>query len=161
MPFTAFHFGPGTLLKALASRYVSLTAFVTSQVIIDLESGYHLLRGDWPVHRAAHTLPLGAVIGILSGTAVWVAGRWIRASEVAEIQAELEPLPAHVGGVVGGLSHPLLDGIMHADVQPFWPITTANPLLEVLELTRLHYLCLAAGVVGILLLALRVLMAKG
>lgn len=44
MPVTTFHFGPGALLKALVPRWISLTAFVISQVVVDLESGYHLLR---------------------------------------------------------------------------------------------------------------------
>jgi membrane-bound metal-dependent hydrolase YbcI (DUF457 family) len=157
MPFTPFHFGPAAVVKALIPRSFSLTAFVASQVLIDLESGYHLLRHEWPVHRVAHTLPVATAIGVLSGTLVYVAGRWFRPSARVEAHAELRPLAAHVGGLVGGLSHPLLDGIMHADIRPFWPISDANPLLGTVDLMTLHVACLASGVVGIGLLAARLL----
>jgi membrane-bound metal-dependent hydrolase YbcI (DUF457 family) len=51
------------------------------------------------------------------------------------------------------LSHPLLDGVMHADVQPLWPFSSANPFLERVDIGLLHALCLAAGALGLLLQA--------
>ena len=75
MPVTTFHFGPGALLKALVPRWISLTAFVISQVVIDLESGYHLLRQEWPIHRHLHSLVLAGVAGLLSGTLVFLAAQ--------------------------------------------------------------------------------------
>ncbi|HMJ10715.1 MAG TPA: hypothetical protein VK524_04870 [Polyangiaceae bacterium] len=155
MPFTPFHFGPAILFKAVAPRHVSLTAFAGSQVAIDLESGYHLLRGEWPVHRLAHTLPLATAIGIAAGALVWTAGRWLQPSDNVGVQAEVLPLPALIGGLLGGLSYPLLDAILHADVQPFWPLTRVNPLLDALDLPLLHQMCCATGAAGIALLLLR------
>jgi membrane-bound metal-dependent hydrolase YbcI (DUF457 family) len=152
MPFTPFHFGPAVLLKALAPRYVSLTAFVASQVAIDLESGYHLLQGNWPVHRLAHTLLVSTLIGVAMGTGVWFAGRQLRVVPGVELEPELGPLPAHAGGLLGGLSHSVLDAIMHADVQPFWPFTRSNSLLGALDLAQLHLFCMAAGAAGALVL---------
>ena len=61
MPATPFHFGPGLLIKAVAPHQFSVAAYSVAQVVIDLESGYHLLRGDYPVHRQAHTFFLGVV----------------------------------------------------------------------------------------------------
>src|SRR5690349_3393859 len=55
MPATPFHFGPGLLIKAVAPRQFSVTAYSVAQVVIDIESGYYLLKGDDPVHRQAHT----------------------------------------------------------------------------------------------------------
>lgn len=161
MPITPFHFGPGTLLKAVAPRHVSLTAFVLSQVVIDVESGYHLLVGDWPVHRICHTLPVAGLIGAVSGTVVWLVARLVPVTMPDEkmIRSEVEFTPAHLGGVIGGLSHPLLDGIMHADVKPFWPLVETNPLLGLVGLGQLHLLCLAAGVLGVGVLWLRKAMA--
>ncbi len=37
MPITPFHFGPGAVVKAVASRYFSFTVFAFSQGLIDLE----------------------------------------------------------------------------------------------------------------------------
>jgi hypothetical protein len=56
---------------------------------------------------------------------------------------------------VGALSHPVLDGIMHSDIEPFQPWTAANPLHGVVGLAALHLGCLIAGVVGLVLLLAR------
>lgn len=155
MPFTPFHFGPAALLKALAPRHVSLTAFVASQVAIDIESGYHLLRGSWPVHRLAHTLSLATVIGGALGLVVWRFGRRVRVVASGRYPEEVRPGPALIGGLLGGASHSLLDAIMHADVQPFWPFTLANPLLGAVDFAELHLLCAATGACGIAVLIWR------
>jgi membrane-bound metal-dependent hydrolase YbcI (DUF457 family) len=149
MPFTPFHFGPAILLKALAPRHVSLLAFALSQVAIDIESGYHLLREEWPVHRLMHTLPVATGAGVAVGTVVWLVGRRMAPARRAEIQAEVRALPAYAGGFLGGASHSLLDAIMHADVQPFLPFALSNPLLGVLDLAQLHLFCVVTGVCGV------------
>jgi membrane-bound metal-dependent hydrolase YbcI (DUF457 family) len=149
MPFTPFHFGPAMLLKALAPRHVSLTAFALSQVAIDIESGYHLLREEWPVHRIAHTLPVATGVGMAVGTVVWLAGRRTAPARSTGIQAEVQALPAYAGGLLGGSSHSVLDAIMHADVQPFWPFALSNPLLGALDLAQLHLFCVVTGVCGV------------
>ena len=76
MPFTPLHFGPGLLLKAAAPRHVSFTAFVASQVLIDLESLYNILRGAWPVHRELHTFAFGRC----EPRRNWVRRCWVAAS---------------------------------------------------------------------------------
>ena len=45
MPFTPFHFGPGAGIKATLPGRFSLIIFCYSQVMIDLEPLYFLLRG--------------------------------------------------------------------------------------------------------------------
>jgi membrane-bound metal-dependent hydrolase YbcI (DUF457 family) len=149
VPFTPFHFGPALLLKAVAPRHISLTAFALSQVAIDIESGYHLLREAWPVHRVLHTLPVASAAGIAVATFVWLAGRRIPPARAPEVQAEVQALPAYAGGLLGGISHSLLDAIMHADVQPFWPFALSNPLLGALDLVPLHLFCVVTGVCGV------------
>jgi len=67
----------------------------------------------------------------------------------------LNKLSSLVGGAVGGLTHPILDGIMHRDIRPFWPFTDANPLLGAIGLGALHALCLACGIAGAIVLAFR------
>ena len=148
MPFTPFHFGPATLLKAIGPRYFSLVAFVASQVVIDVESGYHLVRREWPVHRLAHTLPIATLVGVVTGVLVWLVGRRLTPSSEPAVQAEARLGPALLGGFLGGATHPVLDGIMHHDVHPFWPLTDANPLLSAVSLRALHLWCFATGVLG-------------
>jgi membrane-bound metal-dependent hydrolase YbcI (DUF457 family) len=160
MPVTPFHFGPGTLLKACAPRSVSLTSFVVSQVLIDIESGYHLLRGDWPLHRDVHSLLVSGLVGFLAGAVVWIVGRRVRPLSSAILNVEFEARPALIGGLVGGLSHPLLDSVMHADLKPFWPASAANPFLAAVSMGYLHVLCLASGVAGVGILIVRSRLAQ-
>jgi hypothetical protein len=51
MPFTPFHFGTGAAIKAAIPTRISFTVFCYAQVVTDFESGYFLLRGQYPVHR--------------------------------------------------------------------------------------------------------------
>jgi hypothetical protein len=166
VPFTPFHFGPALLLKGVWPGWFSFSAFVASQVAIDLETLYWLYRGEWPVHRYLHTLLGGAVVG--SGVALAVslvlrrlARRFPSARANLALVAEAALGPALAGGLVGGLSHALLDGIMHWDVQPFRPVAAGNPLLELLNVVHLHVGCAAAGLLGGLLLLGRVLRRRG
>lgn len=64
MPFTPFHLGPGATVKAVLGRYFSFTLFGLTQVIIDLESLYYLVQGEWPVHRFLHSYT-GATLVLL------------------------------------------------------------------------------------------------
>jgi len=44
---------------------------------------------------------------------------------------------------------------MHADMTPFAPFSQANPLLAAVPLGTLHLACIAAGFLGLTILALR------
>ena len=46
------------------------------------------------------------------------------------------------------LSHMLLDGIMHADLQPFVPFTASNTFLGIFSVEVLHDFCLYSWLVG-------------
>ena len=161
MPVTPFHFGPGLLGKGLAPRRYSWSAFVASNVIIDCESFYYLVRHEYPVHRQLHTFLGAALVGV--ATALLVVGlvrvaprlrAWF-ARQSPIVRAEGTPLGICVGAMVGALSHPLLDGVMHPDIEPFQPWTAANPLHGLISLSALHLGCLLAGVVGLILVIVR------
>ena len=155
MPATPFHFGPGLLLKAVAPHRFSVAAYSVTQVVIDIESGYHLLRGDYPVHRQAHTFFLGGLIGLLCGLITWRVGRWLaRPRDVVPeaLQAEYRMPIAVWSGVFGGVFHSVLDGIMHADIRPFRPFTDANPLYGLVSVRVLYLFCIITGLVGAALL---------
>jgi len=158
MPFTPFHFGPGLLVKSVVPRWFSFSAFAASQVVIDIESLYWLRRDEWPVHRVLHTIVGGALVGVAVAVGAMVVGGSFAARRLRDrpaLAAEARIGPALGGGVVGGVSHSLLDGIMHADIRPFRPFTSANPLLARLDVVDLHLLCVAAGVLGLVVLLIR------
>jgi hypothetical protein len=158
MPATPFHLGPGLLIKAAAPRQFSMAAYSLAQVVIDVESGYYLLRGEYPVHRQAHTFLLGGLIGMLCGLIVSrIGGWWARPRDAVPeaLAAEFRMPVAVVSGVFGGIFHSVLDGIMHEDMRPFRPFTDGNPLYELVSIRTLYLFCTITGLVGAALLLAR------
>ena len=156
MPFTPFHLGPGLLVKVAFRRGFSFTAFALAQVVIDLETLFFLLQGAPWVHRGLHTFVGGGLAGLAVALGVVVGGGRLRAlpglwAEVARV--EVAPGPALAGGLVGGLSHALLDALMHRDMHPLRPFAEGNPLLGRLELPALHLGCVLSGALALVVLA--------
>jgi hypothetical protein len=156
VPVTPFHFGVGLFAKGLAPRHVSFRTFCATQIAIDCESGYFLLRGEWPAHRFFHTL-LGA--SLLCAATVLVVGPTLpRLLHRLGLAERARRIPAHVLAVtalLGVLGHVVPDAIMHSDMHPFAPLTPANPLYEVLSLGPLHLLLVVMAVLGVLVLESR------
>jgi hypothetical protein len=164
LPVTPFHFGPGLALKGLAAPVFSWTAFAAAQLLIDCEPLYYMLQREYPVHRFFHSFVGAGAAGLVAGVCFLVA---LRASAIAAparlgslvrstssaARGEVSALGVLVGGLVGGLSHPLLDGMMHPDVRPFMPWSNANPFLGLVGLAPLHLACVAAALFGAVCLA--------
>lgn len=160
MPVTPFHMGPGLAAKAVLGRHLSLVVFGFSQVAIDLEPMVHLLRGDAVLHGVAHTYLGATLVAAISA----VVGRpicqrllerftpdpespfliWLRGPHRITWPAAI------VGAFVGTYSHVFLDSIMHADVLPLAPFSSAGALLGVVSVESLHLLCVASGALGAL-----------
>jgi hypothetical protein len=158
MPLTPFHLGPGLLIKAATPRQFSMAAYSLAQVVIDVESGYFIVRGEYPVHRQAHTFLLGGLIGMLCGLIVSRVGRrWARPRDVMPeaLAAEFRLPVAVVSGIFGGIFHSVLDGIMHEDIRPFRPFTDANPLHDLVSIQVLYLFCIITGLLGAVLLLAR------
>jgi hypothetical protein len=157
VPITPFHFGPGLLVKGVGPRVFSWTAFCASNIVIDFESLYYLERNEWPVHRQLHTFVGAGIVGVVVAMAMMVVARWLpkRWFRGAAWKAEVSRGGIVSGALVGALSHPVLDGIMHTDIEPLQPWSDANPLHAVLGLAALHLGCLIAGLVGVVLLLAR------
>jgi hypothetical protein len=148
VPFTPFHFGPGLLLKLAAPRRVSVTAFIATQVAVDLEPLYLLMRDEYPVHRTLHTVWAAGTVGVGIGLALWAVARGRVKGLSPTATAEFRGGPAVLGGLVGGISHALLDGLMHRDIHALRPLSEAQWVLGPRGVTALHLACLIAGAVG-------------
>jgi membrane-bound metal-dependent hydrolase YbcI (DUF457 family) len=154
LPFTPFHFGPGLLIKSAAPARFSFLAYAAAQVAIDVEPLVHMARGEWPIHRAVHTFLVAPLVGLAAGALTCaVAFRRPRPPGAAPaLRGESAWAGVVAGGVIGGLLHPFLDGLMHPDVQPFQPFMAANPLLGRVSLAALYFGCVTSGLLGIGLL---------
>jgi len=147
MPFTAFHLGPGAALKALGGRHFSFMVFGGSQVLIDLEPLIALSAGWERVHGHTHTLVAALAIGTLAG----LTGRPISTWVLERMRIPHWPLTwrsAFLSGYIGTFSHVLIDALMHADMQPLWPVTASNPALALIPADAVRYGCVALGFVG-------------
>ena len=52
------------------------------------------------------------------------------------------------GAFFGTLSHVAVDALIHADMRPFAPLASSNPLLGVVAHDTVYSACAAAAVVG-------------
>jgi len=118
---------------------------------------YYLVKGEYPVHRFFHSFLGAAAAGLLAVVLflVVVHASFIGFPRViapltatSTARGEISVLGILLGGLVGGLSHPLLDGIMHPDVRPFMPWTDYNPFLGLIGLAPLHLACIVSTVLG-------------
>lgn len=164
MPITPFHFGPGAAVKAVAPRHFSFTVFAFSQVLIDLEPiGFFIFTGA-PIHPYLHTY-LGATLVFVAS---WWAGRPVGEWALRVWNAWLSPAQARwlgyeprisiaaagVGALIGAYSHVAIDSIMHLDMEPFAPFSSASPWLHIVSIETLQWLCVLAGAIGIAGLAI-------
>ena len=157
MPITPFHFGVGAALHAAAPARVSFLAFCAANVLIDLEPGYFMLAGEYPLHRFLHT-PIGATLAAAATCALFAGARRLAATRrwPDPFAWQRLRLPAVAAGAfLGAWSHVLLDAVMHADVRPLAPFSDANPLWHAMPVRGLHVACVAAGLAGIAAVAIR------
>ncbi|MGC8118855.1 metal-dependent hydrolase [Marinobacter sp. VGCF2001] len=150
MPFTPIHMGPGIAVKALLQGSFSLMVFGWTQIVMDLQPLFVMITGDGHLHGFSHTYPGAILLAILSA----LSGKYL--SEIGLYVFGLNRdwtvvigwRVAFVSAFIGTFSHVLLDSIMHADVEPFFPITTDNAIQGVISIEALHQLCLYSGVIG-------------
>lgn len=158
MPFTPFHFGPALFLKT-AFRTFSFLLFVFSQIVIDLEPLYFMVRDDYPLHRLFHTFAgcnLVIIISVLLGKPL--CELWLRISNYLlrlHLKTQISWRAAFVSAAAGAYSHVLLDGFMHRDMEPFWPFVSGNPMLEFRLGAYVAKFCLVCAAAAFLICFLR------
>ena len=151
MPLTPFHLGPGALLTVATGA--SFTAFLVANVLIDVESGYHLLTDQYPVHTFLHTFAGATIVAIATTLVTCAIERWRRLRRPRnpdQTRRSTTSYAALAGGAFAGAwSHVVLDAVMHGDVRPLAPWSEANPLYRVIGLWPLHGACVALGGLGV------------
>lgn len=157
MPITPFHFGLGAALHSTAPKHVSFLSFCTVNVLIDIESLYNLVLRRHPIHAFLHTY-IGATLMVAATVALFLVLRWFAFKfwlpNPFSWQALLVP-PVALGAAFGAYSHVMLDSVMHADIRPFSPFSSANPLFAFLPLGTLHIALLVLAALGAAVVGLR------
>ena len=162
MPITPLHLGPGAVFKAIGGRRFSFVVFGLAQFAMDLEpigrflGGSNLLHG--PVHSILGATIVGAIVAVLGKP---LGGRLLRLwnwrlsprqREWLHVETRLTWRETAAGAFVGTYSHVLLDSIMHPDVQLLYPFREVNDLVGIISVEKLDALCLALGVIGVLII---------
>jgi hypothetical protein len=153
VPFTPFHFGLGLAAKAALERRFSLGLFLALQVITDLESLYNLTFHREPVHRFLHTFVGATVLALLVAA---LKHGTLRCWDSRRGRIERRRfVPVLATALFATWSHIVLDGALHTDARPLWPLSDFNPLLAVARVGSLHLLCVVLGFFGLIGLALQ------
>jgi len=150
MPFTPFHMGPGIVIKAVLQGSFSLMVFGWSQVVMDIQPLLVMISGEGHLHGFSHTYlgaTLLAVFSGLSGKYLAEIGLYVLGLNQAW-QVRISWCVAFLSAFVGTYTHVVLDSIMHADVEPFAPLSVSNGLLHIISNELLHILCVASALLG-------------
>jgi len=161
MPITPFHMGPGLLIKSLLQGYFSLIIFAWAQILMDIQPLIVVLTGQGQLHGFSHTYIGATLIAIIAA----YTGKWIYhwlvyfiENDFTDYQKKLFDVPVKLtaaicisSAFIGTFSHVLLDSIMHADIQPFYPLDIENQILLIVSIEILHKLCVYTGLIGIMI----------
>lgn len=146
MPYTPLHLGAGAMFKTVAGRRFSFMVFGGTQALMDIEPGVRMLAQSTVVHGRSHSIG-GA---LLIGTLAMLIGKPISNRVLSWLRRPFRPVTWQAsawGAYLGAFSHVVLDAFMHVDMQPFWPLVNANPLLHRVSIDALHLACLVMAVV--------------
>lgn len=152
--------GPGMVVKAAMPRHFSIIVFGMTQIAIDIEVLWYLMRGEFPLHRFWHTYLGATIIAIWFGLIGKPASQWIK-----RIWNSLAPKGKAIdlsvavpttwtasltGAFIGSYSHILLDSLYHTDIMPLQPFSDINHLRGYISPYMLDILCVAAGIMGLI-----------
>ncbi|ETR67098.1 MAG: hypothetical protein OMM_05323 [Candidatus Magnetoglobus multicellularis str. Araruama] len=171
MPFTPFHFGPGIALKSLLRNWFSLSIFIISQILIDIEPLFYLFHGQYPLHRFFHTY-LGAtfvvLICIIIGRPVcqkmlrfWNGNLNKQQEKFLYIEPFISWKATIISSIIGSYSHVFLDSLIYYDVKPFEPFSTSNILVDtIFSVKGINIFCIICGIFGLIIFLMYFLKAK-
>jgi membrane-bound metal-dependent hydrolase YbcI (DUF457 family) len=146
--------GPAILIKALLQGSFSLLVFGWAQIAMDLQPLIVLLAGEGRLHGFSHTLAGATLLGMISA----LSGKYLSEYGLRLIGVAKKNNPVRItwpvafgSALLGVYTHVVLDGIMHGDVEPFYPLHQANSLAGLVGIDELHRFCLYSGLAGALL----------
>jgi len=151
MPFTPFHMGIGIFTKAILQSSFSLMVFGWAQIVMDLQPLLVMITGYGHLHGFSHTYLGASLIAILSafsGKYLSEFGLRLLGISKRETPIKIAWWVVFLSAFIGTFSHVFLDSIMHADVQPYYPVSLYNDLWGIISVSMLHKICIYSGLLG-------------
>jgi membrane-bound metal-dependent hydrolase YbcI (DUF457 family) len=81
----------------------------------------------------------------------YVFPNWRRLDHLRRVRRSQFMCDSVAGGLLGGVSHILLDSFMHHDMHPMWPFAEGNALAGISSTGTLHGALALAGFFGLIL----------
>ncbi|MHA2295737.1 MAG: hypothetical protein ACXAEU_11775 [Candidatus Hodarchaeales archaeon] len=155
MPFTPFHFGIGLFLFAIFP-FLDPLALLVGVIIPDIEgiASLFIFRGlGLPLHGPLHSflaaIPLGLVVGCISYFFINNIMIVTFPNFKISLKASL------MSGLLGTLSHIILDAPLYSEMNPLLPLT-GNVFYRIFPTTIPYLICIIGFLAGILILMIRV-----
>lgn len=132
MPLTPYHVGPVLLAAFLFDEYIDVTAAVVGSTVPDIGPLMVLLgMGSGPLHGPFHTFIGAFLLATITASLLFYAKPWLNTYlEPVRLAQPRSYRLLFAGAVLGTFSQVLFDGVVYADVQPFFPVQW-NPLYGV------------------------------
>jgi len=150
VPLPPYHLGPGILVKALLRGSFSLIVFGWAQVVTDLQPLIAILTGYGQRHGFTHTYLGATLVALFCAPTGKFLCEWVLGALPLTPRGPVRVSwgVAWLSAFLGSYSHVLIDSIVHADVHPLAPVTSANWLLDLISPAALHGVLVCSGLVG-------------
>ena len=151
--------GAALIVKPGLNQNFSVITFGIAQVAMDIEPAIGMLTGADVLHGPTHTI-LGALViaCLVMLIAPSICGYLLTKRNKEFIHYKL-PWLVHsetvsttavfAGAFFGTLSHVALDSLIHHDIQPLFPFSKANPLMNLITHDGVYQLCAIASILGV------------
>ncbi|MFW1800680.1 hydrolase [Acinetobacter nematophilus] len=148
MPITPLHLGLGASCKGIGNQHFSFLIFSGVQMLMDIEPLLGIILGWNTLHLYSHNLIGALLIGLFAIPIGKAMSEFCLYHLVKQIHWQITWRVAAFSALTGSFSHTLLDGLMHADMYPFYPFSQTQFLLNLIPYSYIFYGCLFGFILG-------------
>ncbi|MFW9780295.1 MAG: hypothetical protein ACFFE8_15750 [Candidatus Heimdallarchaeota archaeon] len=158
MPFTPFHFGIALLLLVVLPFLDPLSLIIAS-VAPDVEGVVALFilpSAGLPLHGPLHSFLGASVLGIMVGGGSYLLWKLLELTDVFKDHpiSRLTLAKSVISGLLGSISHVILDAPLYSEMTPFLPVS-GNLLLNVVPAYFPYLICLLSFIGGLAVILIR------
>lgn len=152
MPLTPFHVGIGLFVGLAFYRWLDFPTLCIGTIIVDTRAiliVFGPLEGT--LHGPLHTVLGGTLVACVLAVVMFATKPVL--NEIGVLVGLAQKRSAYrieTASLIGVYSHLILDGMMHADMQPLYPFDS-NPLLGLVPTSDIYLICFLGFLFGVIL----------